>query len=96
VVCGESTLAVFVQLVGGSCNVTTEQTSNAGASKQGPRACSAGEIFPGKACTAMPGRGPPGRRVCSAAGRPHDAGAQPRGRRGARLLADSAARAQAR
>jgi hypothetical protein len=80
VVCGESTLAVFVQIVGGSCNVTTEQTSNAGASKQGPRACSAGEIFPGKACTAMPGPARPGTRACSAAGRARDAASQPRGR----------------
>ncbi|KAK9846349.1 hypothetical protein WJX81_002040 [Elliptochloris bilobata] len=55
VVCGESTLAVFVQVIGSSCNVTTVQTTDAGRSKQGPRACSAGEIFPGKACTAMPG-----------------------------------------
>ena len=55
VVCGEPTLAVFVQVIGSSCNVTTAQTTDAGRSKQGPRACSAGEIFPGKACTAMPG-----------------------------------------
>ena len=55
VVCGEPTLAIFVQVIGSSCNVTTAQTMDAGRSKQGPRACSAGEIFPGKACTAMPG-----------------------------------------
>lgn len=55
VVCGESTLEVFVQIIGASCNVTTVQTTDVGRSKQGPRACSSGEIFPGKACTVMPG-----------------------------------------
>ena len=53
--CGEPTLAIFVQVIGSSCNVTTAQSTDAGRTKQGPRACSAGEIFPGKACTAMPG-----------------------------------------
>jgi len=44
-----------VQIIGASCNVTTVQTTDVGRSKQGPRACSSGEIFPGKACTVMPG-----------------------------------------
>ena len=44
-----------MQIIGASCNVTTVQTTDVGRSKQGPRACSSGEVFPGKACTVMPG-----------------------------------------